>query len=540
MRCFVLSFQCVLHLHFLVNNENSEDSEYSSMDEDENEGLEDVEENNIEISADETEWTRIELGLSNTSKRVGRAPAHSIIKVFPGPTPFAKRKIIDKVSAFEAMIDEETLQHIQHCTETEARLRSENKKWSMPMNELKAFIGVLYARGALGLKNMSVANIFSTKYGSELIRGTMSRVRFKVIMRYLRFDIKETRTERLADDKFAMISQVWNKFIYNCQSCYAPGENITIDEQLFPSKTRCPFTHFMPKKPDKFGQKYYLAVDLASKYLLNGFPYVGPDKGSFPGSESDNVVLRLMQPFFGNGYTVTCDNFFTSVNVANILREKRISLVGTLNKNRRFLPATARKKNPGLELYETILFSGPKSETLTLYQCKKSKSIGILSSLHKHVEIEDSSVKKPDTILYYNNTKYGVDILDSMAKAHSVKAASRRWPVHSFYNILDLAGVNAWILYKNLTGSKISRLHFLLQLADDLRTPHKLSNCVPSTRIVVNPNSGNERVRTSTGGRLICQTPKCRNKSLGIPCSKCSKTVCGKCVLQKRLICRNC
>ncbi len=43
------------------------------------------------------------------------------------------------------------------------------------------------------------------------------------------------------------------------------------------------------------------------------------------------------------------------------------------------------------------------------------------------------------------------DVLDQMARKYSVKAAVRLWPVHVFYNILDLAGINAWILYREVT-----------------------------------------------------------------------------------------
>lgn len=438
-------------------SDDSEDSEAESEDDEEHD-----QDNNREVAADGTIWLKTPLSDSSSQKRVGRASAQNIIKVIPGPTPFAKRNISSIVTAFTSMIDDKLLEHIRICTETEAHRCLGDTNWSLSLIELRAFIAVLYARGAMGLKNMSVTNIFSTKYGPELIRGTMSRERFKSIMRYLRFDIKETRPERLLTDKFAMAREIWDKFIHNCRSCYEPGENITIDEQLFPSKTRCPFTQFLPKKPDKFGILFYLDVDLESKFILNGFPFIGNDEPSaYDGSAADKIVLRLMEPFFGNGYCVTYDNFFTSANNAKILREKRICIIGTVNKNRRWLPPTARKKNAGLSLHETVVFVGPQSETLTIYQSKKSKSVGILSSLHKSVTIEENSNKKPNTITYYNNTKCGVDIADGMAKAHSVKAASRRWPVHIFYNILDLAGINAWILYKKVTGSRISRIHFL-------------------------------------------------------------------------------
>ena len=84
--------------------------------------------------------------------------------------------------------------------------------------------------------------------------------------------------------------------------------------------------------------------------------------------------------------------------------------------------------------------------------------------MHPDVKIQDNPKKFPATIAYYNSTKYGVDIVDQMASKFSVKAGSRRWAVHVFYNILDLAAINAWILYKEVTKKKISRRNFLLQL----------------------------------------------------------------------------
>ena len=47
---------------------------------------------------------------------------------------------------------------------------------------------------------------------------------------------------------------------------------LTIDEQLFPCKTRCPFIQYMANKPDKFGIKFWLLADAQSKYLCNGKP----------------------------------------------------------------------------------------------------------------------------------------------------------------------------------------------------------------------------------------------------------------------------
>jgi len=73
-----------------------------------------------------------------------------------------------------------------------------------------------------------------------------------------------------------------------------------------------------------------------------------------------------------------------------------------------------------------------------------------MSIMHPDVQIGNDLKLKPEPKTFCNesNSKYGVDVVDQMARKYSVKSASRRWPVHAFFNVLDLAGINAWVLYK--------------------------------------------------------------------------------------------
>ena len=178
---------------------------------------------------------------------------------------------------------------------------------------------------------------FGIKIGEYLFfPETMGRNRFCEIMRAHRYDMPNTRLSRLQTNKFALISAVWDKFVKNCMFCYKPGENITVDEQLFPTKARCRFTQYMANKPDKFGIKFWLAVDLESKYILNGIPYLGKDE-TRPATQrlSESVVIKLVEPYLGKGRNVTTDNFFTSTHLATQLQKKKMSLVGSQNKIRK-------------------------------------------------------------------------------------------------------------------------------------------------------------------------------------------------------------
>ena len=110
---------------------------------------------------------------------------------------------------------------------------------------------------------------------------------------------------------------------------YKPGANITIDEQLFPSKTRCKFTQYMPNKPVKFGLKF--CDGLVSKYMLNAFFYSGKNE-SRPADLTlgEHAVLCLLQTYTKTGRNVTTNNFFTSLHLATLLKPQDISIVGIM------------------------------------------------------------------------------------------------------------------------------------------------------------------------------------------------------------------
>ncbi|KAJ8868645.1 hypothetical protein PR048_030184 [Dryococelus australis] len=198
---------------------------------------------------------------------------------------------------------------------------------------------------AYGANAIHVLQLWSREWGPIFYTNTMSRNRFTEIMRFLRFDEKSTCSSRKQDDKFRF------------------GKNdITIDEQLFPSKCRCPFTQYTPNQPDKFGVKYWLAVDSKNQYILNGFLYLGKDAtrpAHIPLGE--HVVLRLMEPFFDKGRNVTTDSYFSPVSLASELK----------------------KRKPALN-----------DMVLTSYQGKVTKNVLVLSTLHTGVDIDQQTEKK--------------------------------------------------------------------------------------------------------------------------------------------------
>jgi len=71
-------------------------------------------------------------------------------------------------------------------------------------------------------------------------------------------------------------------------------------------------------------------------------------------------------------------------------------------------------------------FYGSKSLNLVKYQAKPTKTVVVLSTLHKvFASAYETEGKKPEPVLYYNENKCGVDMLDSMCRQMSTKAGCR-------------------------------------------------------------------------------------------------------------------
>lgn len=66
--------------------------------------------------------------------------------------------------------------------------------------------------------------------------------------------------------------------------------------------------------------------------------------------------------------------------------------------------------------------------------------------MYTSVENEKNTTSIPATIRLYNSTKFGVDVIGPMDRRYTVKSKSRRCPLQVFFKIVDLVGINAWIL----------------------------------------------------------------------------------------------
>ncbi|XP_030745484.1 piggyBac transposable element-derived protein 3-like [Sitophilus oryzae] len=514
---------------------------------------------------DGTKW-------SKTPVIRGRTASHNLVTVLPGPKGTVRNNPPSTpLQAWSLLLTDDMLGQlviytnikIGTCREKYRKFkrRLHSKKKCRPvftsdttLSEMRAFLGLLYLQGIFKSGHEDIRSMWATDgTGRPIFRATMSLARFSFLLSCIRFDDVTTRKERTITNKLAAISEFFDKFVENSKLSYSPGYYLTVDEMLIPFRGRCSFRMFIPSKPAKYGIKVQILTDAKTHYMVNAEIYCGAEiKTAEPKSKLSNptrVVLRLAQCVEGTKRNITGDNWYSSVELLEALKEKKITYVGTLKKNKRAIPPEFlphRNRQVG-----SSIFGFSASNTIVSYVPKKGKGVILLSSMHHSFSINQDTLK-PEIIHFYNETKSGVDALDAKCAKYSTSRRTNRWPVAIFHAILNIAGVNSRVIYQfSKDGEEISRYDFIKQLGMQLidehvrsrmvnpKVPLKIHNLIadvlqitiPVEKEVTEPVIKSKRKRCG-----ICPAKKDRKTAINcdgckIPiCNQCCKKMCPKCL----------
>ncbi|KRZ47793.1 PiggyBac transposable element-derived protein 4 [Trichinella nativa] len=311
--------------------------------------------------------------------------------------------------------------------------------------EIYAFIGLLLISGVFQSSDESVSDLWSLNNGRPIFRSVMTENRFKELLRFCRFDDNSTRAARIKCDKLAAFRDMWTMFQTNFKKMYKPSAFLTVDEQLVSTRARSSLKQYMPCKPGKYGIKIFWCCDAETSYPLAGDIYAGKQPGQTGRMNVVDLVKRLVRPWCGKGRNITMDNFFTSIPLAEDLLAKKTTIVGTLRRNKKEVPSElteARGREVG-----SSLFCFDRQLTLVSYIPKRKKCVLLLSTMHHDDAVNEDQEGKPDIVLFYNETKSGVDTLDQLVRVYTCKRRTRRWPMVLWFSTLDCAGLAAYVIW---------------------------------------------------------------------------------------------
>ena len=193
-----------------------------------------------------------------------------------------------------------------------------------------------------------------------------------------------------------------------------------------------------------------------SGYVWNVLVYCGKMDPMSGFGHAETVVLKLMEKLLGRGHVLYVDNFYTSVSLSEQLLSQKTLLCGTLRKNRKHLPKTVvtKKLKKGQYIAKrkgriVVEKWNDKRDVLMLTTCHSGRMVAI-NKPTRQGEIK----KKPDAVIAYNKYMCGVDRMDQLMSYYSPLRKTLKWYRKVVLQHLDMAMVNAYILYKKLGGSK--------------------------------------------------------------------------------------
>ncbi|XP_026323950.1 piggyBac transposable element-derived protein 4-like [Hyposmocoma kahamanoa] len=451
----------------------------------------------------------------------------------------------------QSMLDETLLHTNSEIRRSQVKSNDPNAvhKKEITMSELKAFIGLLYIAGVTKSNRQNLKDLWRTDgTGVDVFRTTMSLQRFYFLQNSIRFDDKSTREERKKTDNMAAIRSMFDQFVQCCQNAYTPSEFLTIDEMLLSFRGRCLFRVYIPNKPAKYGLKIFALVDAKSFYVLNLEVYAGKQPlGPYAVSNTAfDVVERLIQPVSRSHRNVTFDNWFTSYTLMlHLLNEHRLTSTGTVRKNKRQIPDsfTRTGREPA-----TSLFGFQKDITIVSYAPKKNKVVIAMSTMHHDNSIDQSTGEKnkPEIITFYNSTKAGVDVVDELSASYNVSRNSKRWPMTLFYGILNMASINAYIIYQANKSATVKRTEFIRNLGLSLIYEHlesrKEKKNIPfhiRQRITSQLGDPTPGASANMPGRYVrCrECPNKKDRKTKYICNTCAKPICME---HAKFLCQNC
>ncbi|XP_063231053.1 piggyBac transposable element-derived protein 4-like [Bacillus rossius redtenbacheri] len=473
-----------------------------------------------------------------------RTRSHNIVKKLPGVTGLGKKE--KSVSGcWSLFFDNNMIEKIvvftnKYILKISSSYKDPSDCKPTSLTEIKSLLGLLYGMGFLHGGRMNIQDFWSTDgLGTERFPATMAFRRFRFLLKCIRFDDIETRQQRRESDKLAAVREIFEAFNGNCKKYYSMGEFMTLDEMLLSFRGRCGFRMYIPSKPGKYGIKVFALVDAKMYYTYNLEIYCGKQPAgpyqdvSFKPSD---IVERMCLPVSESGRNLTIDNWFTSYDiVAKMKNEHNITIVGTVRKNKKELPPhfiTAAKREP-----HSSVFGFQENMTLVSYVPKRGKTVLLLSSMHADDKIDESTgeQKKPEIITFYNSTKGGVDCVDERIAFYNVARNTRRWTMVIFYAMLNIAGVNAYLVYRAndpTSQDGKNRRTFLRKLMFNLTEEHikerAMCKFLPkSIRSAAKRISGlpEEEEQTSDGNKRG-RCAYCKDRKTRYSCFKCRKYLC--------------
>lgn len=371
-------------------------------------------------------------------------------------------------------------------------------------NEMKKFVGIMIMMG--NLQYPRVRLYWDSKLGIPFISQCMTLNRFFKLRNCVH--IVDSRKNPNNNDRIWKVRPWYNYLRRRCLDL--PLEtNLCIDEQMVPFKGQIDIKQYMKDKPSAWGIKIFNLCG-ASGLLYDFIVYQGAttelniDYNAFGVPAA--TVMTLLQRVTSRGHFVYFDNYFSSYQLLQWLRERDLYSGCTVRLNRFGHPPIRKKKDikkmtrgssneyiskDGIVLTEWIdrraiylasnyvgkgmcftqifpVFTIPDS-----YFCLFS--LGQQDTCQRWISKELKTITRPEIVANYNRSMGGVDRLDQLISLYRTFIRSRKWTLRMMTHAFDLGIACAWLEYRKdcdalnvPRNQQLDLIHFRHEIAESL------------------------------------------------------------------------
>ena len=368
-------------------------------------------------------------------------------------------------------------------------------------DEIEQLLGI-QIRMAL-VKMPRYANYWQAETRYAPVADVMSKNRYKKLRQFLHGNDNTFKNDPVNKDNILYkVSPILDKLRENCQKI-EQEEHQSIDEQIVPTKTKYSgMRQYNPRKPHKWGFKNFVRAG-KSGMIYDFFFYTG---GKCTGAEkcsAKSIVMKLCDNVpKGSNFKIFFDNWFSTLDLCLELKDLDILSAATIRENRLAGCKLKTEKELKKEGRGSFCFQTDQNSALTVIRWYDNKCVQLVST-YLGVEAAETvkrwdqksktqiQVQCPNVVKEYNKSMGGVDLADMLIALYRCKVKTKRWPVLLIFHAIDIAKVNAWLLYRRYCNQlgisrakQISLLEFVSKLADALIKANK----PPTRRSVGRPS----------------------------------------------------
>ena len=310
---------------------------------------------------------------------------------------------------------------------------------------------------------------------NEAVSKAMARNRFNEILKFLHL---ANNDELPPNDKFGKLRPLL-LMLNKRFATYQPNEqSLSIDESMVPYYGRHGTKQCIRNKPIRFVFKTWVLAT-STGYVIQVDPYQG-SSSSYNKSLGLGycVVTNLLDVLPRNlPFTVTFDNFFTSLRLISDLALEGIGATGTLRANRLQNCPITPVKDLAKQSRGSYDFRFDRQNEVIVVNWNDNNVVTLASNMSgvfpmhsaKRWSMKDKKyiqVEQPHVVHEYNKTMGGVDLMDQNVSCYRINMRTKKWWWPFFAYCLDVSIQNAWMLFRKGNAEHTDQLAFRREIVD--------------------------------------------------------------------------